>query len=30
MTFLFALAVDFITNRMLDRINMVNALKSVE
>ena len=30
MTFLFALAVDFITNRMLDRIDMVNALKSVE
>ncbi len=30
MTFLFALAVDLITNRLLDRINMVDALKSVE
>ena len=30
MTFLFALAVDLITNRLLDHINMVDALKSVE
>ncbi|WP_296115770.1 FtsX-like permease family protein [uncultured Eubacterium sp.] len=30
MTFLFALAVDLITNHLLDKINMVDALKSVE
>ena len=30
MTFLFALLVDLITNRLLDKINMVDALKSVE
>lgn len=30
MTFVFALAVGFVTNRMLDRVNMVEALKSPE
>ena len=30
MTFLFAVMVDLITNRLLDKINMVDALKSVE